>query len=92
MKPKITKTSKTKTKKSLGDPRFSSRVNILSHLDTYSFLYSNDLTKKVKNVRRRRQLEDFFVKNGKKRWFNGKKQIDELRKMEKSERKHHKND
>lgn len=64
------------------DPRFFSRPKLFKHLQNYSFLYNDETNNTISNLKRRKELEDFFVKKGKKRFFhnNSRKELRELMK------------
>lgn len=87
MKPKIPKKSISKEKKKCLDPRFFNQANIYNHLQSYSFLYNDEIRQKINTMKRRRHLEDFFVKKGKKRYFlqGGNKQLKKMMKNGKKE-------
>lgn len=77
MKPKKNTCTKRRRVAAPTDPRFFSKCNAFRHLQDYAFLYSDEVNDRVKMMRRRRELEDFLVKRGKKKYFvnGGEKEL-----------------
>ncbi|ELQ76020.1 hypothetical protein THOM_1018 [Trachipleistophora hominis] len=77
MRPKRNATTKRRHATTPTDPRFFAKCNVFRHLQNYAFLYPDEVNDKVKNMKRRRELEDFLVKKGKKKYFvnGGEKEL-----------------
>lgn len=69
MKPMPAEPLKKKKRAVPTDPRFFSKCKIFRHVQDYAFLYPKEINEKIKMIKKRRALEDYLVKRGKKKYY-----------------------